>query len=57
MIPFIKICGIKKLDQVKIAEKNNAFWYGLVFYKKSPRYIDLNKAEKILENLLNLFFL
>ena len=49
MIPFIKICGIKKYDHIKVAEKNGALWYGLVFYKKSPRYIDLNKAEKIVE--------
>ena len=49
MIPFIKICGIKKYDHIKVAEKHGALWYGLVFYKKSPRYIDLNKAEKIVE--------
>ena len=46
MIPLIKICGIKKYNDVKVAEKNGALWYGLVFHKKSPRYIDLNKAEK-----------
>ena len=49
MIPFIKICGIKKYDHARVAEKHGAQWYGLVFYKKSPRYIDLNKAEKIVE--------
>ena len=35
--------------KLKVAEKNGALWYGLVFYKKSRRYIDLNKAEKILK--------
>ena len=49
MNTFIKICGIKKYDHIKVAEKHGALWYGLVFYKKSPRYIDLNKAEKIVE--------
>ena len=49
MLPFIKICGINSLEQVKIAEKNNAFWYGLVFFKKSPRNIDFHKAETIIK--------
>ena len=47
MTPLIKICGIKKFDDVRVAEKNGALWYGLVFYKNSPRYISLNDAEKI----------
>lgn len=49
MTPFIKICGIKKYEHVKVAEKNGALWYGLVFYKKSPRFIDLHDAEKIVK--------
>ena len=48
MIPYIKICGINSLEQVKIDKKNNAFWYGLVFFKKSPRNIDFDKAETII---------
>ena len=47
MTPLIKICGIKKFDDVRVAEKNGASWYGLVFYKKSPRNISLNDAKKI----------
>ena len=39
MTPLIKICGIKKLNDVRVAEKNGALWYGLVFIKKSPRHI------------------
>ena len=38
----------KKYEHIKVAEKW-ALWYGLVFHKKSPRYIDLYKAEKIIE--------
>ena len=33
MTPLIKICGIKKFEHVRIAEKNGALWYGLVFIK------------------------
>ena len=47
MTALIKICGIKKFDDVRVAEKNGASWYGLVFYKKSPRNISLNDAKKI----------
>ena len=54
MIPFIKICGIKKYDHIKVAEKHGALWYGL-FFIKNPLDIDLNKAEKIVEKLLNHF--
>ena len=47
MMPFIKICGIRKYEHVRIAEANGALWYGLVFHKKSPRNIDLHDAKKI----------
>ena len=53
MIPLIKICGIKNFDHVRVAEENGALWYGLVFYKKSPRYISLNDAEKIVSKPTN----
>ncbi len=49
MTPFIKICGIKKYEHVRIAEANGALWYGLVFHKKSPRNIDLHDAKKIIK--------
>ena len=47
MIPLIKICGIKSLTEVEVAKENNAKWYGLVFFKKSPRNSNFNKAELI----------
>ena len=56
MAPFIKICGIKKYDHVKVAEKNGALWYGLVFHKKSPRFIDLHDAEKIVKKFNKTIF-
>ena len=46
MMPLIKICGIRKYDDVKVAQENGAFWYGLVFHKKSPRYIDFTMQKK-----------
>ncbi|MDC3023998.1 phosphoribosylanthranilate isomerase [Alphaproteobacteria bacterium] len=49
MAPLIKICGTKKYNDVKAAEESGAFWYGLVFHKKSPRYINLYHAEKIIK--------
>ena len=49
MMPFIKICGIRKYEHVRTAEANGAFWYGLVFHKKSPRHIDLHDAKKIVQ--------
>ena len=50
MIPFIKICGINELDQVKIAKSNDAYWYGLVFFDKSRRNINFDKAEMIIKS-------
>ncbi|MBF95877.1 MAG: N-(5'-phosphoribosyl)anthranilate isomerase [Alphaproteobacteria bacterium MarineAlpha9_Bin4] len=49
MMPFIKICGIKSLKEVEVAKENHALWYGLVFFKKSPRNISLNAAEMIIK--------
>ena len=45
MKSYIKICGISSLEQIKVAEKYKALWYGLVFFKKSPRNISFEKAE------------
>ena len=47
-MPFIiKICGITTHEHVRVLQDNGASWYGLVFHKQSPRYIELRKAEKI----------
>ena len=56
MMPFIKICGIKSLTEVKAAKENNAQLYGLVFFKKSPRNINFNKAELIVKQAPKLIY-
>ena len=40
----IKICGIKKIETLKCCIQNNINYFGLIFYKKSPRYISYEKA-------------
>ena len=40
----IKICGIKKIETLKCCIKNNINYFGLIFYKKSPRYISYENA-------------
>ena len=45
----VKICGVTSLSHVKASINGNAEMIGLMFYKKSPRYIDLKKAKKISE--------
>tara|TARA_B100000029_G_scaffold473284_1_gene514529 strand:- start:596 stop:1231 length:636 start_codon:yes stop_codon:yes gene_type:complete len=56
MTTFIKICGIKSLTEVKVAKENNALWYGLVFFEKSPRNIDFNMAEFIVKQAPKLIY-
>ena len=43
----VKICGIKSISHVKACVKGKAKMIGLMFYNKSPRYINLKTAEKI----------
>ena len=40
----IKICGIKKIETLKCCIQNNINYFGLIFYKKSPRYISHESA-------------
>ena len=46
---IIKICGIKEINTIECCEKNNVDLFGLIFYKKSPRYVDLNNSYKLIE--------
>ena len=47
MVLIVKICGIKSISHVKACVKGKAKMIGLMFYNKSPRYINLKTAEKI----------
>ncbi len=51
---IVKICGINNKETLHCCEKNNVDFYGMIFYKKSPRNISLQKAkllQKLSENL------
>ncbi len=50
---LIKICGIKEINTIECCEKNNVDFFGLIFYKKSPRYVDLNISYKLIEASIN----
>ena len=44
---IIKICGIKNKETLLCCEKNNVNFYGMIFYKKSPRNINLQNAKEL----------
>ena len=46
----IKICGLKEVSELKCAADYGAFWYGMIFFKKSPRNISYKKAEFLMSN-------
>ena len=43
----IKICGVTSINHVKACVKGKAKMIGLMFYNKSPRFINLKTAQKI----------
>jgi phosphoribosylanthranilate isomerase len=47
----IKICGITNIEDAKSAVDAGADAIGLVFYEKSPRYVAINSAAQIIQNL------
>ena len=44
----IKICGIKKIEILDTCIKYKVDYFGIVFYKKSPRNIDIKKAKQLI---------
>ena len=42
-----KICGIKNLEILDCCVANNVDFFGLIFYKKSPRNIEIKYAQKL----------
>ena len=47
----VKICGITRPEDARIAAKNGADAIGLVFYAKSPRHVSIEQAQKIIAAL------
>jgi phosphoribosylanthranilate isomerase len=47
----VKICGITRLEDAKMASTAGADLLGLNFYKKSPRYIAPDDAAKLCDSL------
>ena len=43
----VKVCGVKSISHVKACIKGKAKMIGLMFYNKSPRFINLKTANKI----------
>ena len=51
---IFKICGLREKDSLICCEANKVDFFGLVFYEKSPRNINLNEAKQLVEFSKNL---
>ena len=47
----VKICGITRVEDAQTVARSGADALGLVFYAKSPRHVDVDRARSILDSL------
>ncbi|MDP4982073.1 bifunctional indole-3-glycerol-phosphate synthase TrpC/phosphoribosylanthranilate isomerase TrpF [Pseudoalteromonas tunicata] len=45
-----KVCGLTRVDDAHAAFERGAVYGGLIFYKKSPRYVDYDCAQAIVQS-------
>src|SRR5437764_2734111 len=45
---FVKICGITRMEDARAAVEHGADAIGFVFWPKSPRFIDMERARAII---------
>jgi len=50
---LFKICGLKKIETINCCEKNNVNFFGMIFYKKSPRFVSIKEAEILVDHSIN----
>lgn len=46
----VKICGLSSLETLDAALQGGAHWVGLVFYRPSPRFVDLKLARRLADH-------
>ena len=46
----IKVCGLRHPLEVKCAADYGAKWYGMIFEKDSPRFINFKQAKVLLNS-------
>ena len=51
---IFKICGLKNKKSLLCCEENNADFFGMIFYEKSPRNISFNEAETLINTSVKL---
>ena len=49
---IFKICGLKEKTSLLCCATNKVDFFGMIFYEKSPRNINLDEAKKIYNNIL-----
>ena len=50
---LFKICGLKNINTIDCCEKNKVNFFGMIFYKKSPSFINYRKAKYLVEHSKN----